>query len=39
VRFALTDEEYAEVSTAAGQAGLARGAYAAEATLAIARAR
>ena len=37
VRFALTDEEYAEVSAAARQAGLARGAYAAEATLAIAR--
>ena len=37
VRFALTDEEYAEVSAAARQAGLARGAYAAEATLAVAR--
>ena len=37
VRFALTDEEYAEVSAAARQAGLARGAYAAEATLALAR--
>ena len=37
MRFALTDEEYAEVSAAARQAGLARGAYAAEATLAIAR--
>ena len=37
VRFALTDAEYAEVSAAARQAGLARGAYAAEATLAIAR--
>ncbi len=37
VRFALTDQEYAEVSAAARQAGLARGAYAAEATLAIAR--
>jgi hypothetical protein len=37
VRFALTDEEYAEVSAAARQAGLARGAYAAEATPAIAR--
>jgi hypothetical protein len=34
---ALTDAEYAEVSAAARQAGLARGAYAAEATLAIAR--
>jgi hypothetical protein len=37
VRFALTDQEYAEVSAAARQAGLARGAYAAEATLAVAR--
>ncbi len=37
VRFALTDAEYAEVSAAARQAGLARGAYAAEATLATAR--
>ncbi len=37
VRFALTEEEYAEVSAAARHAGLARGAYAAEAALAIAR--
>ena len=37
VRFALTDAEYAEVSAAASRAGLARGAYAAEATLAVAR--
>jgi hypothetical protein len=37
VRFALTNAEYAEVSAAARQAGLARGAYAAEATLATAR--
>ena len=37
MRFALTDAEYAEVSAAARQAGLARGAYAAEATLAVAR--
>lgn len=37
VRFALTDAEYAEVSAAAREAGLARGAYAAEAALAIAR--
>ncbi len=37
VRFAMSDQEYAEVSAAARQAGLARGAYAAEATLAIAR--
>ena len=37
MRFALTDTEYAEVSAAARQAGLARGAYAAEATLSVAR--
>jgi hypothetical protein len=37
VRFALTDAEYAEVSAAAREAGLARGAYAAEAALALAR--
>jgi len=37
VRFALTDQEYAEVSAAARQAGLARGAYAAEAALSVAR--
>jgi hypothetical protein len=37
VRFALTEDEYAEVSAAARQAGLARGAYAAEATLSVAR--
>ena len=37
MRFALTDAEYAEVSSAARQAGLARGAYAAEATLSVAR--
>jgi len=37
VRFALTDAEYAEVSAAATRAGLARGAYAAEATLSVAR--
>jgi len=37
VRFALTDAEYAEVSAAARQAGLALGAYAAEATLSVAR--
>jgi hypothetical protein len=37
VRFALTEDEYAEVSAAARQAGLARGAYAAEAALAVAR--
>ena len=37
VRFALTDAEYAEVSAAARQAGLARGAFAAEAALSVAR--
>jgi len=37
VRFALTEEEYAELSAAARHAGLARGAYAAEATLSVAR--
>jgi len=39
VRFALTEDEYAEVSAAAGDAGLARGAFAAEAALAVARGR
>jgi hypothetical protein len=37
IRFALTEDEYAEVSAAARQAGLARGAYAAEAALSVAR--
>ena len=37
VRFALTEAEYAELSAAACQAGLARGAFAAEAALAVAR--
>ncbi|MGH3190306.1 MAG: hypothetical protein ACRDOL_24160, partial [Streptosporangiaceae bacterium] len=37
VRFALTDAEYAELSDAARHAGLARGAFAAEAALAVAR--
>lgn len=37
VRFALTSQEYDEVSSAADEAGLARGAYAAMATLAVAR--
>ena len=37
VRFALTEEEYAELSAAARRAGLARGAYAAEASLSVAR--
>jgi hypothetical protein len=37
VRFALTDQEYAELSDAARLAGLARGAFAAEAALSVAR--
>ncbi len=37
VRFALTDAEYAELSAAARHAGVARGAYAAEAALSVAR--
>jgi hypothetical protein len=37
VRFALTDQEYAELSDAARHAGLARGAFAAEAALSVAR--
>ncbi len=37
VRFALTDTEYAELSDAARHAGLARGAFAAEAALSVAR--
>jgi hypothetical protein len=37
VRFGLTDEEYRELDTAAAQAGMAKGAYAAMATLAAAR--
>jgi len=37
IRFALTDEEYSEVAAAADQAGLAKGAFAAQATLIIAR--
>ncbi len=36
VEFTLTDEEYAVLVTAAGRAGLARGAYAAQAALAAA---
>src|ERR1039457_4764827 len=36
VRFGLTEEEYEEVGTAAADAGLAKGAYAAQATLAAA---
>ena len=37
VEFALTDEEFTELDTAAARAGLARGAYAAQAALASAR--
>ena len=37
VRFALTEDEYAEVSAAARRAGLACGAFAAEAALSVAR--
>lgn len=37
VKFFLADEELVELSTAAGHAGLARGAFAAEAALAAAR--
>ena len=37
MRFGLTEQEYAELDTAATQAGLAKGAYAAMATLAAAR--
>ena len=37
VKFFLTDEELAELDEAAGRAGLARGAFAAEAALAAAR--
>ena len=39
VKFFLTDEELAELDEAAGQAGLARGAFAAEVTMAAARGR
>ena len=37
VQFSLTEEEFDEVSAAAARSGLARGAFAAEATLAVAR--
>lgn len=37
VRFVLSEEEYDEVGEAAAQAGMAKGAYAAHATLAAAR--
>ncbi len=39
VRFGLTEEEFDEVGAAAAEAGLAKGAYAAQATLAAARGR
>jgi hypothetical protein len=39
VRFDLTEEEFAELEQAASRAGLAKGAYAAEASLAAARGR
>ena len=37
VEFTLTDDEFAELETAAGLARLSRGAYAAQAALAVAR--
>jgi hypothetical protein len=37
VEFSLTDEEFDDLDAAAAQAGLARGAYAAEAALSVAR--
>jgi hypothetical protein len=37
IQFSLSEEEFAEVSKAAAHSGLARGAFAAEAALAIAR--
>jgi hypothetical protein len=37
VEFSLTKEEFQEIGTAAARAGLARGAYAAEAALSVAR--
>ena len=37
VQFSLSEEEFAEVSETAARSGLARGAFAAEATLATAR--
>jgi hypothetical protein len=39
VKFYLTDDELAELDEAAGQAGLARGAFAAEVTMAATRGR
>jgi len=37
VEFALSDDEFGELSNAASRAGLSRGAYAAEAALSVAR--
>ena len=37
VEFSLTEEEFGDLSAAAARAGLARGAYAAEAALSVAR--
>jgi|SRR5580693_5643171 hypothetical protein len=37
IDFSLTDEEFADLDAAAARAGLARGAYAAEAALSVAR--
>jgi hypothetical protein len=37
VEFSLTDEEFEDVASAARRVGLAKGAYAAEATLSVAR--
>jgi hypothetical protein len=37
VEFSLTDEEFEDLDAAAGRAGLARGAYAADAALSVAR--
>jgi hypothetical protein len=37
VEFSLTDEEFGQLSDAAARAGLAKGAYAAEAALSVAR--
>jgi hypothetical protein len=37
VEFSLTDQEFEDLASAAGRSGLARGAYAADATLSVAR--
>lgn len=37
IEFSLTDDEFEDLAAAAGRSGLARGAYAAEAVLAVAR--